>query len=268
MPTSSSSDLAVLVTPLVVLLMSGPACSEDEASAARPRKLGLLAFALVCFCAFCLNGVMGWGYVRRSVQIGGPFFKRSVAIHNDAPDFFRGVSYGNVLAGVLADFEAICRRIGTHEKIFIGPRLGFLYPAFRISPPKGMPLWWHEGDEIPPGRTAEFVKKFEAAKFKYLVFFDAVNTDYTYLPNELKQVIFRDYVAEPEGGNSIILMRTEGCLPVRPGRTFQVMAAGIGLREHIQFAEISDVPFLVRPFLDSVSTPHVIAPCHRTARPQ
>ena len=211
------ADLAVPVAPLAVLLMSSPSLPIAEASALRPRKSGLLAFALVCFCAFCLNGAMGWGYVRRSTQTGGPFFERSVAIHDDAPDFFCGVSYGNRMAGVLTDFAAICRRIGTHEKIFIGPRLGFLYPAFRIQPPKDMPLWWAEGDEIPPGKTTEFVQKFVDAKFQYLVFFDSVNTDYTYLPNELKQVIFRDYVAEPEGGNSIILMRARrGVLPSAP----------------------------------------------------
>jgi hypothetical protein len=209
------ADLAVLVVPTAVLLLGKERDVADLSATVRPRRHRWSALVMVLLCCFCLCGSVAWSHVRRITETGGSgsFFEPSAAVRGDVPELFRGVAISDGLHAVLTDFQEVRRTIGPNRKVFIGPRLAFLYPAFGIPPQRGIPITWMAGDGVPVGRQAEYLRNFSARKFDYLVFLRVTTPDgqtirdTTFMEPEMLGVIARDYVQDKTLGTLIVFRR-------------------------------------------------------------
>ena len=88
--------------------------------------------------------------------------------------YFKGLEASERLAhagdAMFAKIKSLPQPLREGE-VLLGPRLEMFYPAFRIRPPRGLPLWW-EGFNDESGQDAvanELADRFTALPFKLII---------------------------------------------------------------------------------------------------
>ena len=108
--------------------------------------------------------------------------------------YFTGLTVGNRLFAILEkkQFEGF---YNGSESVFFGPRIEFLYAQFKLSSPKGLPLWWHPGSSYNKKDEKRIIKNFIQNDFKTLIF---LKNDRTRMPEDLLLWIERNYKINDE----------------------------------------------------------------------
>ena len=131
------------------------------------------------------------GGFRWRVMAIGPFFDNShKLITIDSPRFFRNFYLSPSGIDVIQQIGLAIQHNPQipSKKIFFGPRMEFAYAAFNITPPKGMPIWWHPGSSYPEEKTNEIVLLFKAYQFERCIFLRdgySKKPDFTRLPDKI-----------------------------------------------------------------------------------
>ncbi len=172
----------------------------------------------------------------RVFSIGTGYFAEHTELKRiEEPPLFRGMMAGPHLFQVISDAEAFLRgkdfSSPSGKKIFIGPRIDFLYAAFHLPVERGLPLWWekvpsrHDGQRptepgLPAGAGTPSrsnasdealdprVQRFIDAKFDYCVFVkdDQGVPDMTFMPADIHDEI-KEHYHEASQGTLVIFTR-------------------------------------------------------------
>src|SRR5581483_244910 len=107
--------------------------------------------------------------------------------------FFGGFTTCRNLASVLAETDAAIHTRNA-QSVFFGPRMEFLYARYRLTAPRGLPLWWHPGSSYPLPCERRILAAFEADRPQILIF---LHDDRSHMPAALLDLIDREYQQLP-----------------------------------------------------------------------
>lgn len=137
-------------------------------SRARMQEIGVWAEAETCNTEACIHD-----------PFFAPFF---------AP-FFGAFTTCRNLASVLEETDAVIHTRDA-QSVFFGPRMEFLYARYRLTSPRGLPLWWHPGSSYPLQYEPRILAAFEADRPQLLIF---LHDDRSHMPAALLTLISREY---------------------------------------------------------------------------
>ena len=122
----------------------------------------------------------------------GTFFENEVMSDPSPGDFFQGGLAGQNLWTSAQEIGSLC---GSENpgSIFFGPWLEWAYAAFKVPPPKGLPLLWDPGVSFPTEDEGRYEQKWFDAKFDHVVFLAPPSQ----VPAEFLAKIDENYVADP-----------------------------------------------------------------------
>jgi hypothetical protein len=80
---------------------------------------------------------------------------------------------------------------GSRPNLFFGPGLEYLYRAYGIKPPRGLPLWYQTDLTWIEGDVAEILRAFEQQRFDYAIFYTHT---ICLVPEELKDYLDKHFV--------------------------------------------------------------------------
>ncbi len=171
-------------------------------------------FARAAVVGIGLLAAIGLGFTvfrSRVASIGpGMFYEEGETVMLSQPPLFDGLRAGPRLALELRDMQALLDALppGIRQKglVFFGPRMEFGYPAFGVTPPPGMPVWWMGTGEGRPETVHAVVETFRRWNPVCGIF---LRGDATYMPPELIDHLNRNYLIVDGRDMTFLWLKTE-----------------------------------------------------------
>ncbi len=189
--------------------------AAEEPGLSRPPATAGMAVACLCIGLLAVTGV-GYAVTRARVASIGPglFYEEGAVRMLSEPALFRGLRSGPRLAADLSELQSVFARIPPavrrDGRVFFGPRLEFGYPAYGITPPPGMPIWWMGTGEARKGTVDAVVDAFRRWNPACAVF---LSGDLTYMPRELYVHLESRYFLFPGRDLMLLWLKTEPLPP-------------------------------------------------------
>lgn len=135
------------------------------------------------------------GLLRYRVQlIGyGMFFEKDYSPEAVNNEFFGSIKTGKRFPLLIKQLGSVLASKPPAARVYFGPRMEFAYAAFKIAPPRNLPLWWQPGAGFGLKEQPKIVENWKAAEFGILVF---LKDDFTYIPENLVDFIRSTYVED------------------------------------------------------------------------
>jgi len=199
----TNNDLNSDDTPLVVVGVMIVVARREGAG----ERLVLARAAL----AACLACLIAWGFILaehrdRIMAIGSLMFFESAALSPlDSPPLFKGVQVGPRFQSVLLEMDtALKTNPHGSDDVFFGPRMEFGYPAWGLTPAKGLSLWWTGTGEAPRAETEAVSRAFARWHPRLCIF---LRDDFTYVPDEVMAYLVSHYDRRDAGSLTICHLR-------------------------------------------------------------
>ena len=199
------TDLPILLAPVALATL----VNFDNSREVITRSIQASCVALFGLsCILIALGVeAGASRIRVELIGSGLFFEPPETIQKlNANSFFRDLYAGPRLRRVLEEIQEATEKENRENdpapRIFFGPRINFGYAAFGISPPKGLPVFWHPGVSYSLKKEPEIVNSFHEDKFDLCVF---LKDDFTYMPQGVMQILSMEF--EKVQGRELTLFR-------------------------------------------------------------
>ena len=171
-----------------VLILAAALLASTRAHTFAPSAITAATYILVAIALF-------YGISRARMQEIGVWAEAETCNTESSiqDPFFGGFTTCRNLASVLAETDAAIHTRNA-QSVFFGPRMEFLYARYRLTSPRGLPLWWHPGSSYPLPCERRILAAFEADRPQILIF---LHDDRSHMPAALLDLIDREYQQLP-----------------------------------------------------------------------
>jgi hypothetical protein len=212
MGMASNGELNISDAPLILLGAFIVICTfRDLPGKAAMGKTIIGLYLAGVLLLFGNASRIGWERLRVRSIGPGMYYEDVPLTMLSSPALFAGVWTGPTLMRVLGQLEQVLRDFGYRDRpdapVFFGIRLDFAYAMAGIHPRKGIPyeMWDRFALSREDGEN-QYIKRFKDADFSLCVFF---RKDYTYIPQELKDHLYREYSVFNYGDLTLHVRRGE-----------------------------------------------------------
>jgi hypothetical protein len=196
--------------------------SLTRPAAALPWSTGtarMVVMVALCIGLLATLGVANAFSRNRIASIGpGMFYEAGPTVALSQPELFSGLQSSPRLALDLRDIQSVLDAlppgIRQEGRVFFGPRMEFGYPAYGITPPPGMSVWWMGTGEGRPETVHAVVETFRRWNPVCCIF---LRDDFTYMPPELLRHLAENYVIASGRDMTLLWLKTEPPPPFLSG---------------------------------------------------